>query len=132
MQGFKSYEIKKQEILSIAQKMKKEGRRLVMIHGYIDKEGKNVITYQYEVGDCVESYFITDETKLPSISGIYDLAAAWPEEELYELMGITFEGLEMRGRLFLPDTMLEGQGQIVETPLKELVEKAQGKKEDKR
>jgi NADH-quinone oxidoreductase subunit C len=129
MQDFKSYEIKKGDITVIAEKMKKEGRRLVMIHGYINKEGQNVVTYQYEVGNRIESYFVTGESVFPSISHIYDLAAAWPEEELYELMGLKFEGLNMRGRLFLPDTMLEGQGHIVVTPLAELKQKAQGKKE---
>jgi hypothetical protein len=103
---------------------------LLMIHGFVDKEGVNVINYQYEVGNCVESYTIKGESVLPTISHIYDLAAAWPEEELFELMGIKFEGLNMRGRLFLPDTMLEGQGQIIVTSLSELREKALGKKEE--
>ena len=99
MQEFKSFEIKKDEILTIAEKMKKDGRRIVMIQGYIDSEGQNVVCYQYVVGNCIESYYIKGQTELPSISHIYDLAAAWPEEELFELMGIKFEGLQMRGRL---------------------------------
>jgi NADH:ubiquinone oxidoreductase subunit C len=130
MQEFKSFEIKKDEIVPLAERMKKNGNRLLMIHGFVDKEGVNVINYQYEVGNCVESYTIKGESVLPTISHIYDLAAAWPEEELFELMGIKFEGLNMRGRLFLPDTMLEGQGQIIVTPLSELREKALGKKEE--
>ncbi|WDU84137.1 hypothetical protein [Caloramator sp. Dgby_cultured_2] len=40
MQNFKSIEIKKEEIVPIAEKMSGEGRRLVMIHGYVDKEGQ--------------------------------------------------------------------------------------------
>lgn len=130
MQEFKSYEIKKEDIVPLAERMKGEGRRLLMIQGYIDKTGKNVVAYQYEVGSSIESYKINEVSELPSISHIYDLAAAWPEEELYELMGIKFEDLNMRGRLFLPDTMLDGQGQIIVTPLSELRERALGLKED--
>ncbi len=129
MQEFKSFEIKKDEILTIAEKMKKDGRRIVMIQGYVDSSGQNVVCYQYAVDNCIESYYINGQTELPSISHIYDLAAAWPEEELFELMGIKFEGLQMRGRLFLPDTMLEGQGHIIVTPLSELREKTVGVKE---
>lgn len=130
MQKFKSFEIKKEEILSLAERMKGEGRRILMIQGYVNKEGNIVVAYQYEVGDCIESYKIIGESELHSISHIYDLAAAWPEEELFELMGIKFEGLNLRGRLFLPDTMLDGQGQIIVTPLSELREKALGLKEE--
>ncbi|SEF76970.1 Respiratory-chain NADH dehydrogenase, subunit [Caloramator fervidus] len=129
MQKFKSIEIKKEEIVPIAEKMKSEGIRLLMIHGYVDKEGKKVISYQYEVGDTVEAYTVKGEDVLPTISHIYDVAASWPEEELHELIGVTFEGLKMRGRLFLPDTMFEGKGQILVTPLSELVKKTQGEKE---
>jgi NADH-quinone oxidoreductase subunit C len=129
VQEFKSFEMKKDEILTIAEKMKKNGRRIVMIQGYVDKSGQNVVCYQYAVDNCIESYYIKGQTELPSISHIYDLTAAWPEEELFELMGIKFEGLQMRGRLFLPDTMLEGQGHIIVTPLSELKEKAIGSKE---
>ncbi|SHE42656.1 MULTISPECIES: NADH-quinone oxidoreductase subunit C [Caloramator] len=123
MQEFKSFEIKKEEIVPLAKKMKENGHRLVMIHGFVDKEGKHVVNYQYEVGNCIESYTVKGEDTLPSISEIYDVAASWPEEELYELMGVKFEGLNMRGRLFLPDTMLEGQGHILVTPLDELRKK---------
>lgn len=130
MQEFKSVEIKKEDIVSLAEKMKKDGVRLLMIQGYVDKEGENVICYQYEVGNCIESYVVKGEKELPSITQIYDLCAAWPEEEIFELMGVKFDGLEMRGRLFLPDTMLEGKGHIIVTPLSELREKALGIKED--
>lgn len=129
MQKFKSFEIKKDEILIIAERMKKDGMRIVMIQGYVDRSGQNVVCYQYAVDNCIESYYINGQTELPSISHIYDLAAAWPEEELFELMGIRFEGLQMRGRLFLSDTMLDGQGHIIVTPLAELREKAIGVKE---
>lgn len=130
MQEFKSVDINKGEIVSLAEKMKKDGKRLLMIQGYVDKENQNVICYQYEVGNCIESYVVKGENELPSISHLYDLAASWPEEEIFELMGVKFDGLEMRGRLFLPDTMLEGQGHIIVTPLSELREKALGIKED--
>lgn len=129
MQNFKSIEIKKEEIVPIAEKMSVEGRRLVMIQGYVDKEGQKIVSYQYEVGDTIEAYTVKGEDVLPTISHIYDVSASWPEEELHELIGVNFEGLNMRGRLFLPDTMFEGKGQILVTPLNELVKKTQGIKE---
>ena len=72
------------------------------------------------------------ETTLPSIGEIYDTAATWPERELNELFGVTFEGLDMSKRLFLPEDMLEteGKGQIMVTPLSELVENMEKKKEE--
>lgn len=129
MQEFKSIEIKKDDILPLAEKMKGVGHRLIMIHGYFDKEGQSIVNYQYEIGNCIESYYVKGKNELPSISHIYDHSASWPEEELFELMGIKFEGLNMRGRLFLPDTMLEGQGHIMVTPLSELREKVLGKED---
>ena len=65
------------------------------------------------------------ETTVPSIGEIYDVAATWPERELNELFNIQFEGLDTSKRLFLPEDMLEtqGRGQIMVTPLSELVEK---------
>ena len=132
MQGFKSIKISKSDIVSIAEKMKKQGHRLLMIHGHVDKEEKTVVTYQYLVNETTESYCVVGEKLLPTISHIYDLSAAWPEEELFELLGITFEGLNMRGRLFLPDTMMEGKGQIIVTPLSELRDITLGKKEAKK
>ena len=69
--------------------------------------------------------------EVPSVGEIYDTAATWPERELNELFGITFEGLDVSQRLFLPEDMLEtqGKGQIMVTPLKELVEKNVKKEE---
>ena len=130
MQLFKSTDISKDKIIPIAQKMKKEGKRLIMIHGYIDKENNPVISYQYENQNTVEAYKVKGETILPTVSGIYDLCAAWPERELEELMGIKFEGLDITGRLFMPDTMVEGQGHILVTPLSELRKKVLGAKEE--
>ena len=123
MQNYKKIPISKEAILPTAERMKSEMRPLVMIHGYVDKEGQNVVSYDYSVGDCVESYSITGEQELPSIGGIYDSAAVWPERELNELMGVEFSGLDTAERLFLADNMLDGQGHIIVTPLAELREK---------
>lgn len=125
MQGYEKIIITKDEIVPTAQRMRAEGRQLVMIHGFLTDNGFNV-SYEYEVGDNVESYTVETAESLPSIADIYDKAAEWPERELNELMGITFEGLDTSKRLFLPDNMLDGQGQILVTPMKELIEKAQG------
>jgi len=70
---------------------------------------------------------------LPSIEPVYDLAAQWAEREITELIGVTFEGLDTSKRLFMPDNLLEGNGQILVMPLAELRkanvdERADGKK----
>ena len=41
-------------------------------------------------------------------------------------MDITFEGSDTSKRLFMPDTMIEGQGHIFVTPMDELIKKAHG------
>lgn len=130
MQAYKVFDIKKDEIIPIAEKLRKENRRLVMITGHVDKDGQNVVSYHFEIGDTIETHRIIGEEVIPTLSHIYDLAAAWPEEELTELMNLTFEGLIIKERLFMPENMLEGKGHILVTPLKELREKNLGKKED--
>jgi len=65
---------------------------------------------------------VEGENVLPTISHIYDLGAEWPEREIMELMDITFEGVDTSKRLFLPDTMLSGQGQILVTPMEDLID----------
>ena len=127
MQDYRMIEITRDDIVPLAERMRKEGRQLVMIHAYVQKDGRNHVSWDYEVGNCVESYYVLGETKFPSIAGIYDAAAEWPELELYELYGYEFEGLDTSKRLFLPEDMLEtqGKGQILVTPMKELIEKRQ-------
>lgn len=129
MQMYKKTSINSDEIKYIAEKMKKEGRRLVMIHGYVDKQGQNVISYQYEVGNCIEAYEVVGSKILPTISDVYDLAAAWPEREIEELMEVKFEGLKIKDRLFMPENMIEGKGQILVTPLSKLRESIKAKED---
>ena len=97
----------------------------MMIHAMINKDGQPDISWEYAVDPVVESYHVVGETTVPSIGEIYCEAATWPEREVNELFGITFEGLDVSKRLFLPEDMLEtqGKGQIMVTPLKELVAK---------
>jgi len=125
MQEYKVFQISKDEIVPLAERMKKNGVFLVMIHGFIDKEGRMDISYDYAVNPVIESYHVVGETQVPSISSIYATAAEWPERELNELFNVEFEGLDVSKRLFLPEDMLEtqGKGQIMVTPLSELVEK---------
>ena len=125
MQEYRMTQITKADIVPTALRMRHEGRWLVMIHGQVEPDGQVRVSYDYAVDPAVESYHVVGETRLPSISGIYDTAAAWPERELNELMGIEFEGLDVSKRLFLPEDMLEtqGKGQILVMPLKELVDK---------
>ena len=127
MQEYRINPIEKDQIVPVAEKMKKEGIFLVMIHGFKNKEGKVVVTYDYAVDPAIESYHVVVEGSIPTISHIYDTAASWPEREINELYNVQFEGLDMSKRLFLPEDMLEtqGKGQIMVTPLKELVDKNQ-------
>ena len=125
MQEYTRIDISKDEIVPLAEKMRKAGTYLAMIHGFINKDGQFDISYEYVVDKNISSYHVVGEEKLPSIGEIYDTAAIWPERELNELFGVEFEGLDTSKRLFLPEDMLdaEGRGQIMVTPLSELVEK---------
>ena len=131
MQEYKRIDISKDQIVPVAERMWKAGVYLVMIHAFIDKEGRMDISWDYAVDPAIESYHVVGEMKVPSVGEIYDTAATWPERELNELFGIEFEGLDVSQRLFLPEDMLETQGkvQIMVTPLKELVEKNVKKEE---
>ena len=125
MQEYKRIDITKDQIVPIAERMRKQDVYLVMIHAFINKDGLMDISWDYAVNPAVESYHVVGEMTGPSIAGIYDAAAEWPERELNELFGIEFEGLDVSKRLFLPEDLLEdqGKGQIMVTPLNELVEK---------
>ena len=131
MQEYKRIDIGKDQIVPVAERMRKAGVYLVMIHAFIDKEGRMDISWDYAVDPAIESYHVVGEMKVPSVGEIYDTAATWPERELNELFSIEFEGLDVSKRLFLPEDMLEtqGKGQIMVTPLKELVEKNVKKEE---
>ncbi|MBR5543315.1 MAG: NADH-quinone oxidoreductase subunit C [Oscillospiraceae bacterium] len=128
MQEYKKIAITKDEIVPLAKKMRENRIALAMIHGFINDEGKPNISYEYEVGNGIESYTVDGEDTLPTISDIYDLGAEWAEREIVELMEVTFEGLDTSKRLFMPDNMLDGQGQIIVTPMDELIDRAHGKK----
>ncbi|MBO6164105.1 MAG: NADH-quinone oxidoreductase subunit C [Lachnospiraceae bacterium] len=130
MQEYRKISITKDEIVPTAERMRKAGVILAMIHGYVMDDGRINISYEYQIDDRIESYTIEGENVLPTISHIYDEAAAWPERELNELIDVTFEGLDTSKRLFMPDNMLDGQGQIFVTPMDELIEKVHGKKKE--
>ena len=130
MQEYKKIFITKDEVVPTAQRMREAGIPLAMIHGYLNKNGLPNISYEYEVGTGIESYTVDGEKVLPSIESIYDLAAQWPEREIMELIDVTFEGLDTSKRLFMPETLESGQGQIFVTPMEELRKKAQGKGEE--
>ena len=132
MQEYKQTVITKDQVVPIAERMKKAGHALVMIHGYVNTGGQMEVAWDYAVDPAVESYHVVGETSFPSIGDIYDTAAIWPERELNELFGIEFEGLDTSKRLFLPEDMLEteGRGQIMVTPLSELVENLAKTKEE--
>ena len=120
-QEYRIIPVEYDQIRHIARKMRRNGVILAMIHGYLDQNGEPVVSYEYQLEPNIESYTIHGYTKLPSIADIYDKAAEWPERELNELYGFEFEGLDTSKRLFLPDNMLIGQGQIMITPMEELI-----------
>lgn len=125
MQEYKRIDISKDQVVPIAERMRKQNVYLVMIHAFVNKDGLLDVSWEYAVDPAIESYHVVGEMVLPSIGAIYDTAATWPERELNELFGVQFEGLDMSQRLFLPEDLLEtqGRGQIMVTPLRELVEK---------
>lgn len=125
MQEYKRTDIGKDQIVPVAEKMRKAGNYLVMIHAFLNKDGQIDISYDYAVDPAIESYHVVGEIKVPSIGDIYDTAATWPEREINEIFGVEFEGLDVSKRLFLPEDMLEtqGKGQIMVMPLSELREK---------
>lgn len=120
MQTNQKIQITKDEVVSTAQKMRDEKRLLVMIHGHLEKDGTPVVSYDYDGGANLISYEVRGEAVLPTISHIYDQAAAWAEREIDELMDISFEGLDCSQRLFLPDNLLDGKGHILVTSMDEL------------
>lgn len=120
MQTNKKTMITKDQILPIAEKMRADGVQLIMIHGYLEDDGTPVISYEYSMGPMVDSYEVRGERVLPSIEKVYDLAAQWAEREICELIDVEFEGLDTSKRLFMPDNLLEGNGQILVTSLSEL------------
>ncbi len=120
MQSNEIIEITRDQVVPTAEAMRKEGRPLTMVHCYLDKEGLPVVYYDYDFGPVVKSYVVKGEKVLPTISGIYDAAAAWPEREINELMDVTFEGLDVSERLFMPESLLDGKGQILVTPIEEI------------
>lgn len=115
--------ITKDQVHPTAEKMKSEGHALVMIHAYLEKDGTPVVTYNYDFGPTIKECEVKGEHELPTISDIFSTAAQWPEREIMELMDITFDGVDTSQRLFMPNNLLEGQGQILVTPLDELNKK---------
>lgn len=112
-------EISKNEIRSISKEMKDKGNTIVAITSYLDDEKKPVITYSYDANGDIKSFKCIGESRVLSITDIYGTAAEWFEEEINELMGIEFEGLEVKNRLFLPDEF-DGSGEIIVSSLSEL------------
>lgn len=125
MQTNEKIQITPEEIVPTAEKMRAENRLLIMIHGHMEKDGTPVVSYDYDDGANVLSFEVRGHATLPTISHIYDAAAQWAERDVAELVPITFEGLDCSQRLFMPDNLLSGQGQITVTPLNVLREENQ-------
>lgn len=120
MHDFDGVEVTKEEIINVAKNMFSEKRRLLIINGYINEEGQNVIAYNFDLGGPVRTYLLKGESRVASITSVYGGSARWCEEEIEEMMNVKFEGLDRSGRLFLPDEFKDGEGQILVMPLEEL------------
>ena len=86
--------ITKDQVVSTAEKMRAEGRLLVMIHGHLEADGTPVVSYDYDDGANLLSCEVRGESTLPTISHVYDAAAAWAEREIHELLPITVSTLQ--------------------------------------
>ncbi len=58
MQEYKRIDITKDQIVPIAERMRKENRFLVMIHAFLNKEGLMDISWDYAVDPDIESYHV--------------------------------------------------------------------------
>lgn len=119
MHNYDSMTISKNELLELAEKMKSEGRRLLIINGYVDKEENNVVVYHFDIEGDIKTFILRGCKEIPSLINIYGVSARWCEEEICEMMPIKFEGLNNCNRLFLPEEF-DGSGQILVMPLSEL------------
>ncbi|KAJ53360.1 Ni,Fe-hydrogenase III component G [Clostridium tetanomorphum] len=120
--------VSKDEIIKMAENMLNEKRRLVIMNGYVDKEGNNVIAYNFDIDGNLKTFICKGEKVLPTITHIYKGSAQWCEEDICEVMDIEFDGLNKGDRLFLPDDF-DGSGQILVTPMEELRKKYKVKNE---
>lgn len=111
--------INKDEIVKTAEEMLKEKRRLVIMNGYVDKEGNNVVAYNFDIDGNIKTFICKGEKVFPTITHIYKGSAQWCEEDICEVMDVEFQGLDKGDRLFLPDDF-DGSGQILVTPIEEL------------
>ena len=59
MQEYRKIVIDKEQIVPIAEKMRKNGNALLMIHAFINKEDKFDISWDYIVDPAVESYHVS-------------------------------------------------------------------------
>ena len=120
MHDFKGIEIRKDEILEVAEKNFQDRNRLIIINGYINTEKQNVVAYNFDVNGDVITYLVKGENELPSLTEIYGESARWAEEEIEELMPVKFTNLNRSRRLILPEDFKEGEGQILVMTLSEL------------
>lgn len=120
MGEYRRIEIGVNELLDISKKIFDMSGRLVAINGYLGEENQPRVAYTFEYEDLRETYLISNEKEIPTLTSIYKGAAQWFEEEIEEVMEVKFKGLLSSGRLFLPEEFKDGEGQILVMPLSEL------------
>ena len=77
--------ISKDELVDIAKKFHSERRRLVMMNGYVDAEGQNVVAYNFDFDGHLKTYQVKGEKVVPSLVPVYKGTVQWCEEEICEL-----------------------------------------------
>ena len=111
--------IEKDKLINELEVNIKNGGRLVCINGYINEQGQMIVVYTIEHDEIREILKLEDQSEIPTATSIY-IGAAWFEEEIQEMMPVTFSGLKATGRLFLPEEFKNGDGKILVLPLDEL------------
>ena len=66
MQEYKTIQITKEEVVPTALRMRHDGRWLVMIYGWYQTDGQLRISWDYEVGPVVESYYVLARRACPA------------------------------------------------------------------
>jgi NADH-quinone oxidoreductase subunit C len=101
----KFYVVDKEHLVEELQKKKDEGwDYLVLMSGVDRKEYLEVVYHlsSYSKRGLVIIKARTKDEKLPSASKLWE-AATWFEREIYDLVGVKFEGHPNLTRLFLPE-----------------------------
>ena len=112
MQVFKAIEITGDQVVPLAERMRKEGRMLVMIHGYIQPDGRSHISWDYEVGDTVE--FGGDDSVARMVDATLANPKSWTADGAVAFQRVSDAEPSFRVTLASPMTVRESCGYDIE------------------